>query len=63
MIGIEVDGSVEPLSFINSLQVALKETWAVIYAHGGIIAEFDNERDAREEAERWTGVCFRLDAC
>jgi hypothetical protein len=63
MIGIDVDRSIEPPSFINSFQAALKETWAVLYAHGGVIAEFDSEQEARDEAERWTGVCFRLDAC
>ncbi|TWI54370.1 hypothetical protein IQ22_02236 [Pseudomonas duriflava] len=60
--GIKLDGSLESSSFIDTFQNALKETWAVFYSHGGIIAEFDSEPEAREEAERWTGVCFRLNA-
>ena len=32
---------------------------AVVYAHGGLIAEFSDEASARREAEQWAGICLR----
>lgn len=44
----------------SSLAAAVREVWAVIYAHGGVIAEFTSEQEALLEAARWNGVCVRL---
>jgi len=35
------------------------ENWVVVYAHGGLIAEFSDEASARREAEQWAGICLR----
>lgn len=35
------------------------ENWVVVYAHGGLIADFDDEASARREAEQWAGICLR----
>lgn len=39
---------------------SIKEAWAVLYAHGGIISEFSSKSEAHDEAERWNGFWFRL---
>lgn len=44
----------------SALQATVREAWAVIYAHGGVIAEFASEQEALLEAAQWNGVCLRL---
>ncbi|RRW39519.1 hypothetical protein EGJ52_24415 [Pseudomonas luteola] len=34
--------------------------WIVIYAHGGVVLEFDDKEEALLEASEWNGLCVEL---